>query len=71
MANDVELNDFPDEAMILVYKSKPPHQRLEIAFALWTFARSLTKSGLKMRHPDWPEKRIEEETANRMLHAPE
>jgi len=69
MAQDIRFTDLPDEAMILVYKSKAPHQRLEIAFSLWTFARSLVKSGLKAQHPDWPEKRIEEETSLRMLHA--
>ena len=69
MAQDTAFTDLPDEAMILVYRSKTPHQRLEIAFSLWTFARTLVKSGLKTQHPDWPETKIEEEASLRMLHA--
>jgi hypothetical protein len=68
MAEEVEFTDSPDEAMILVYKSKTPYQRLEIAFALWAFARSLIKSGLRTRHQEWSERELEEETARGMLH---
>lgn len=69
MAQDNGFTDLPDEAMIPYYRSKAPYQRLEIAFALWSFARSLVKGGLKTQHPDWPGRKIEEETSRRMLHA--
>jgi len=61
--------DLPDETMISIYKGKAPHERLEISFGLWSFARSLVKAGLKTFHPDWSEQAIEEETAKRMLNA--
>lgn len=32
MTDDLGFTDSPDEAMILIYKSKGPHQRLEITF---------------------------------------
>jgi hypothetical protein len=71
MAEEIRISEVPDEAMIPIYKSKAPYERLEIAFALWTFARSLVKDGLKSLHPDWSERQIEEETAKRMLNAAE
>jgi hypothetical protein len=69
MAQEVRFSDLPDEAMINIYKNKAPYQRLEIAFALWTFARSLVRGGLRAKHPDWSEREIEDETSRRMLHA--
>jgi len=69
MTPDIQFTDLPDEAMVLIYKSKAPHQRLEIAFSLWTFARSLVKCGVRMNHPDWSEREIEEATSRRMLEA--
>jgi len=64
-------SELPDEAMISIYKDKEPYQRLEIAFGLWAFARSLVKDGLRSIHPDWPESLLDAETAKRMLHAAE
>jgi hypothetical protein len=69
MADSSPVSDLPDETMISIYKAKTPQQRLEIAFGLWSFARSLVKTGLETLHPDWPEQAIEEETAKRMLNA--
>lgn len=63
--------DPPDEAMISIYRDKEPYQRLEIAFGLWSFARSLVKDGLRSIHPDWPESLLDAEAAKRMLHAAE
>jgi hypothetical protein len=71
MANKLSLYDLPDETMISIYKEKTPQERLEIAFGLWSFARSLVKAGLETLHPDWPEVAIEAETAKRMLNAAE
>lgn len=71
MAERLQINDLPDEAMISIYREKAPYERLAIAFELWAFARSLVKSGLKTCHPDWPESAIENETAKRMLNAAE
>jgi hypothetical protein len=71
MEFDRVFSDLPDEAMISIYKAKEPYQRLEIAFGLWSFARSLVKDGLRSFHPDWPESLLDAETAKRMLHAAE
>ncbi len=71
MAEKFSLADLPDDAMISLYKEKTPQQRLEISFGLWAFARSIVKTGLKTRYPDWPEQALEEETAKRMLNAAE
>jgi len=71
MVEHMPFSDLPDEAMISIYREKTPQQRLEIAFNLWTFARSLVKAGLKSLHPEWTEPALEQETAKRMLNAAE
>jgi len=69
MAKKFLISDLPDETMISIYKEKTQQQRLEISFGLWSFARSLVKTGLETLHPDWPKQAIEKETAKRMLNA--
>jgi hypothetical protein len=65
------VGDLPDEAMVPVYKEMTPYQRLEISFALWSFARSIVKAGLAALHPDWSDQAIEDAAAKRMLNGAE
>ena len=57
-----------DDMMAAIYKGKSPFERLRIAFGLWSLAKSILVNSLRSLHPDWKEKRIQEEAARRMSH---
>jgi hypothetical protein len=57
-----------DLDMARVFASKTGAERLQIAFGLLRLARQVIGSSIRARHPEWPESRIAEETARRLLH---
>ncbi len=52
-----------------IYQSMKPEQKLRIAFDLYYSARDLKASGLRVQHPDWSEKQIQEKMREIFLHA--
>jgi hypothetical protein len=56
-----------DEKMAQVLRAKSPAERLEIAFSLWRFARDTIRRNVAREHPDWPDDRVQRETARRLL----
>jgi len=57
-----------DDAIVSIYRNKRPFERLRIAFGLWSLAKSVLVNSLRSLHPDWEEKKIQEEAARRISH---
>jgi hypothetical protein len=57
-----------DEAMVEIYKSKTPKERLQIAFGLWRSAKIILFNNLRSLHPEWDLERIKNEVAKRISH---
>lgn len=57
-----------DELMIEVLRKKTPQQRLTIAFNLWDSAKKQLTNYLCSLHPDWDEKKIQNEVVRRLSH---
>lgn len=57
-----------EEVMADVLRSKTPAQRIAIGFALWTSARKMLTAHLRQSHPDWDDRRILAEVAERFSH---
>ena len=57
-----------DDMIAAVYRNKSPFERLRIAFGLWSLAKSILVNSLRSLHPDWEEKKIQEEAARRISH---
>jgi len=57
-----------DDAMAEVLRQKSGQERLRIAFGLFSSARRMLLSFLRAEHPDWDEKRINQEAARRLSH---
>jgi len=54
--------------MAEVFRAMTGAQRLKIASDLFASARRMIASHLAAEHPDWDERRIQEETARRLSH---
>lgn len=57
-----------DDDMAEVFRSMTGAQRLKIANDMFESARRMLASHLAAEHPDWDERRIQEETARRLSH---
>lgn len=57
-----------DDSMAAVFREKTPLERLRIAFGLWSSTRTMLAGILRSQHPDWDDKKIQEEVARRMSH---
>jgi hypothetical protein len=57
-----------DDDMAEVFRAMTGAQRLKIASDLFASARRMIASHLAAEHPDWDERRIQEETARRLSH---
>lgn len=57
-----------DDDMAEVFRSMTGAQRLKIANDMFESARRMIASHLASEHPDWDERRIQEETARRLSH---
>jgi hypothetical protein len=52
-----------------IYQSMTPQEKVNLARDLDHFARELKAAGLRARHPDWPEKRIQDKVKEIFLYA--
>jgi len=57
-----------DDMMAEILRKKSPAERLEIAFGMWHSTRILLSSNIKSLHPEWDEKRLQEEVVKRLSH---
>lgn len=57
-----------DDDMAEVFRAMTGAQRLKIANNLFESARRMIASHLAAEHPDWDQRRIQEETARRLSH---
>lgn len=57
-----------DDDMAEVFRAMTGAQRLKIANDMFESARRMIASHLASEHPDWDERRIQEETARRLSH---
>lgn len=61
-------DDVLDERMVAILRGKTPAERLEMAFALWRFARDLIRRTAAREHPEWTEAELDRHVAQRMSH---
>jgi len=57
-----------DDAMVEVLRKKSPAERIRVGFTLWESARDMLVFHLRKTHPEWDEKRVQQEVAGRFLH---
>jgi hypothetical protein len=57
-----------DDDMAQVFRAMTGAQRLKIASDLFRSARGMIASHLAAEHPDWDERRLQEEVAKRFSH---
>ncbi len=57
-----------DVVMVDILKQKSSLERLNIAFALWSFAKKQLFYNLQSLHPNWNEKKLNSEVARRISH---
>jgi hypothetical protein len=60
--------DSPDPATLEMLRSKTAAERLKIASGMWRSARSILTNVLRQGHPDWDQRRIDQEVASRLSH---
>jgi hypothetical protein len=68
MPRDLRKIEVLDEEMAAVFRAMTGAQRLKIASDMFESARRMILSHLAAEHPDWDERRVQEETARRLLH---
>ena len=63
----------PDEQaspeQIKILRAMPGERRLLMAEQLYWSARKMKAAGLRARHPDWPDERVNAEVTRIFLHA--
>lgn len=57
------------EQQIVIYRNMHPREKLAIAAEFNQAARELKRSFLKMRHPEWSDKRLGQEVKKIFLYA--
>jgi hypothetical protein len=57
-----------DDEMATILRQKTGAQRLEIASRMFSSARRMLLSHARSKHPDWDDRRIEQEVARRLSH---
>jgi hypothetical protein len=58
-----------DLKQIELYRLMSPSQKLRIALRLYYSAWQLKEAGLRLHHPDWTEKELQEKTKEIFLYA--
>lgn len=58
-----------DDDLAEILRQKTPGERIQMAAAANDTARLLAAGGIRFCNPDWPEDRVQQEVARRMLHA--
>ena len=62
-------DDGPSDKQIEIYKAMTPGRRLEVAGKMYRAAWEWKAAGLRSRHPDWSEERIQREVREIFLYA--
>ncbi len=57
-----------DRDMAAILREKTEAERLQIAWGMWSFARTILWNVLKSEHSDWPDEQIRREVARRLSH---
>jgi hypothetical protein len=57
-----------DDEMAKVIRTKTGAERLQIASDMYARARKMLLSYLRAQHPDWEERRIQQEASRRLSH---
>jgi hypothetical protein len=57
-----------DDAMVEVLRKKSHAERIRVGFTLWESARDMLAFHLQKTHPEWDEKRVQQEVSGRFLH---
>jgi hypothetical protein len=65
LPTDIEVMD---EDMVRIIRAKTGAQRLRIASGMYSSARNMLLTHLRAEHPDWDERRIQQEAARRLSH---
>lgn len=68
MRLDIGQIEVVDEQLAEVLRQKTPAERLEMADAIWVFARDTIKTVLRQEHPEWDEAQLQREVAQRLSH---
>ncbi len=65
-----DTHDEARRAQVEAHRSMSGAERVALVFEMSEFARELTRTGIRMRHPDWDEQQVADELIRR-LHGPE
>lgn len=68
MRLDIGQIEVMDAAMVEVYRSKTPAERIAICDQLWHFAQQITRAGIRQQHADWSHEQVEREAVRRLSH---
>jgi hypothetical protein len=61
-------DDGPDEATVRMMRGMTGAERLALAGALFSSARSMLCHHLASQHPEWDEEKLQRETSRRISH---
>jgi len=61
--------DVVDDDVAEVLRQKTPGERIQMTAEANDVARVMTAGGIRYRHPEWTEERVQDEVARRMLDA--
>ncbi len=57
-----------DRDMAAILRTKTEAERLQIAWGMWRSARTMLDNLLRAEHPDWDDRRRQQEVARRLSH---
>jgi len=58
--------ELPDDRMVEILRGKSPAEKVAMIAAAQRTARMLAAAGIRFRHPDWTEERIQAEAVKRV-----
>ncbi len=61
-----DTHDEAHRAQIEAHRSLSDAERFALVFEMSEFARELTRSGIRLRHPDWADELVEDELIRRL-----
>jgi hypothetical protein len=59
--------EFVDDQLVPILRSKTEAERLEMAAAMWRYARDIHLELARQEHPDWSAEEVQREAARRLL----
>ena len=61
--------EIQEKRQIEIFKKMSPSKKIEVAMRLYASAKELKRAGIKMLHPNWSEKEVEQELYKVFLYA--